>query len=408
MTSALLRRAQLLAALIAVAAVTPSDAGTFEAQTPTYGLSLSPTSLLVIVNGQAIYRGNWDSNDHHAFIQTTAYAVPGDPQGNAGNGYNKYASTTNPFWNGYVLPCRDSQGGCPGRIYIARPYCQLEPDTFYHGRTGVVIYHQYSPEIDTEYGNSQVVPCAPGGPTEDDPCDPPINPFVLPVVGGPQLTHALPDSRTETLRRERRGSTLYVMDEWAVLAVDQVDGRVQQVEALAASSSSYGAFRRDGLVEGIEITRAARVAVPFELHGKAPLDSYFRPGRSILLAVDEPVHVHNHRWIEKPVPRLLPQRSPVVHGGETVAVVRAEYSEDRTLDTLDVLYADRRLTRSELSHLETHLTLEYASDKLHRAVLFAVLRLGGTVAIEVGRAVVPQCCCPNPDPETGQCQGPEV
>jgi hypothetical protein len=211
----------------------------------------------------------------------------------------------------------------------------------------------------------------------------------------------------ESLRTEIHGSTRFVMDEWAILAVDAgEDGRVIEVESLAASSNGYSTFRQAGLIEAIAVTREStgRETERWDLFGKGRLEAYFRPGRSILLAVDEPVHPLNDRWIEKPVPRLLPGQVEVP-GDEAVAVVRADFDQDRSLLALDVLYGERPLTRSEQAFLESHLTLEYASAKSHRAVLFAVVRLGETVSLERSRTVMVQCCC-EIDPETGECEFP--
>lgn len=372
-----------------------ADTGTFESAVPSYQTQLTPGTILVIVNGQATYRGVYDTNDNHASIQTTAIA---NGEENMGNGLTK----DGPFFDGYVLPCTDAQSGCPGRIYVSRPDCRFQAQPIYRGRTVTAIYHQFNPEISTRLAPSRGVPCLDvpqTPPTPDLPCGfVEVDASVVPVIGGPQLVHAMPATTFSALRREARGSIDFIMDEWAILAVEKADGRVDRVELLAASSDRYAAFRLDGLVEAIEVTRLSPDgAGRWDLLGKGSLESYFRPGRSILLAVDEPLHPHNHRWIEKPVPRLLGGQV-LVPEDEALAVVRAEYGDDRSLESMEVLYSDRPLTGNDLSYLSSHLMLEYSSSQSHRAVLFAVVQLGETPSLRVSKVVVAQCCCPSSGP----------
>jgi hypothetical protein len=70
-------------------------------------------------------------------------------------------------------------------------------------------------------------------------------------------------------------------------------------------------------------------------------------------------------------------------------VVRADFGEDRSLFDLDVLHADRPLHDQELDFLAENLSLDYASAQPHRAVLFAVVRLGDEIELEQGRVVLP-------------------
>lgn len=400
-------RPAVLLVLMAMTAARSADAGTFVSDLPSYQTDLNPGTILVVVNGSATYQGVYDYNDDDASIQTTAFASNGDPNGSTGNGYAK----SGPFFDGYRLLCTDAQNGCPGRVYIERPDCRFQPQPFYRGQSVAAIYHQFFPEISSIFGQSKGVPClvisqpSPGPP--DEPCgDVEVGSFVVPVIGGPQLAHALPANTLDVLRRETRGSIEFTMDEWAILAVDKAKGRVVRVEPLAASTNRYAAFRRDGLVEGIDVTRVSpEGAGRWELLGKGSLESYYRPGRSILLAVDEPLHPHNHRWIEKPIPRLRNGEIPAP-GDDALAVVRAEYDESRSLDSLEVLYSERPLNRNELSFLGSHLALEYSSDRTHRAVLFALVHLGETPSLQGSKVVLPECCCPSSGP--GEPCGPET
>jgi len=331
-----------------------------------------------------------------------SYTIPNRDCGAAGFAYDA------PFVDGQTIHC-NTEGSptawCAAHKYVLMPFCDGN-GRFYSGKANVVNLHGSSID-DEKFASVLQVPCRPAPEPRPEPCLTQVNPFVLPVIGGAQLAHALPHSRMESLRTEIHGSTRFVMDEWAILAVDAgEDGRVIEVESLAASSRGYATFRQAGLNEAIAVTRESteRETERWDLLGKGRLDAYFRPGRSILLAVDEPVHPQNDRWIEKPVPRLLPGQVEVP-GDEAVAVVRADFGEDRSLLAMDVLYGERPLTRSEQAFLESHLTLEYASDKSHRAVLFAVLRLGDAVSLERSRTVMVQCCC-EIDPETGTCAEP--
>jgi hypothetical protein len=216
---------------------------------------------------------------------------------------------------------------------------------------------------------------------------------ILPVAGGPQLVNALP-SHTYALRRtEERDGFVYLMEEWALLAVDRAaDEGVRDVEVLAASSSAYGAYRRDSLVTGIEESASPSSRETYDAMAKGPLVHYFRPGRSILLALDAPVHRHDDRWVPTPAPRF-PSTALEAPGDPGKAVVRADFAEDRSRIGLEVLYADRPLSREERAILEDGLRLEYASEKPHRAVLFAVLALGERIELERSVVSLPQCCC---------------
>ena len=76
--------------------------------------------------------------------------------------------------------------------------------------------------------------------------------------------------------------------------------------------------------------------------------------------------------------------------------MRADFGEAGLLRDLDVLYSDRPLTADERSFLETNLELVYASEKRHRAVVFAVLGLGAeAVTLESWETVLARCCCPS-------------
>jgi hypothetical protein len=364
-----------------------SEAGQFRMVALAYNTTINPTSIVAVIEGQATYVGEPDSDDNHAFIQSVEYDSWQGGDGNAGRGFNVYG----PFVRGQPLRCTDAEGGCPGRGYVPRRLC-TQPQYFYRGRAGVTIYHQYDPEIDQLWGDTARPPCIPDS---TPPCLTGLTgeEGLLPVVGGPQLT-LLPKAFFRLDRTDDRDGFRYLMEEWAVLAVDRApDGEVIGVEALAASSSAYASFRRDALVRDIADSDAPASSTRLELLGRGSLTSYLSPGRSVVLVVSAPEHPHNARWIPEPTPRL--DAAGWVPSGEPPArvVVRADFAEDRSPISFEVLWTDRPLSRSELDLLRAGLGLEYASEQRHRAVLFAVLRLGQDFEIERTHTILPQCCC---------------
>lgn len=383
----------------------PLLAGRFEVisvSTPILGGT--PHSIEFAVHATAVWQGDQSTSGFNRLFRSFWYvsdegwcnnSIPGMHCGTIGKVFVPPFST---------IHC-NSQNGCAANKNVQMSLCS-QPSKTYGGRADVVNLHAGTSIDDVRHAPLRLVPCRQLEP-RTEPCFAQVQPFALPVLGGAQVAHALPPtSPMRDLRTEIHGSTKFIMDEWAVLAVDAgADGRVTDIEALAASTNRYARFRQTSLTEAIVATRETSHAERLELRGSsARLDGYFRPGRSIVLAVDEPVHPHNERWIEKPVPRLLPGRVDTP-GDDAVVVVRADFDLDRSLLSLDVPYAERPLTPSERAFLESHLTLEYASDKSHRAVLFGVLRLGETISLERSRTTMVQCCC-EIDPETHECEFP--
>lgn len=365
------------------------QAGYFNPTTVFYKTQLSNTSIYVIVEGHAQYVGSPDGNDSHALIQTTEYDTWQGGAGNAGAGYNK----NGPFFTGQVISCTDAQGGCPGRGYVPRKPCSASP-YYYSGRTGATIYHQYSPEIRLLYGPINSVPCIPETP---GPCgfDPWADEAVLPVFGGPQVVNAFSHNSFALRRTEERDGFRYLLDDWALLVVDHESKEVvPDVAVLAASSTAYGDLRRKSLVNALEDSGRSISRKLSEIAGRGSLASYFRPGRSVMLVIAAPVHVHNKRWVPTPIARLA--KTAMSRAAEPgSAVVRLDFGENRSLIDFEVLYSDRLLSPDERDFIRENLRLEYASEKPHRAVLFAVVSLGETVELLRGRVVLPQCCgCP--------------
>jgi hypothetical protein len=114
----------------------------------------------------------------------------------------------------------------------------------------------------------------------------------------------------------------------------------------------------------------------------------------VVLVVHEPEHAHDERWIPEPELRLEPPALPVA-GGDGLAVVRADFGEDRSLISFEVLDADRPLTQEERDAIRDGLDLAYASDAPHRVVVYAVVHLGYAMTLVDALTVLPRCC---PDP----------
>ncbi len=104
----------------------------------------------VIVNGRAKYYGTVDSNDNHWLIQTHLF----DGYGYVTSGYGLNGSGI-PY-TGYVIECT---GGYAASASLFRRDCDEFIQNYYFGEGGVVIYHQFWPEISTMLGWPKDVPC---------------------------------------------------------------------------------------------------------------------------------------------------------------------------------------------------------------------------------------------------------
>jgi hypothetical protein len=205
------------------------------------------------------------------------------------------------------------------------------------------------------------------------------------VEGDPQVAEALAPTSYPLLRHDRRDGFRYRMEEWAVLGVEVGDRREIDVEVRAASSSAYGSFQ----------SRALGGLLPVAAGGGAgKAAARLRPGRSVVLVVHEPEHAHDERWIPAPEVRWTPPALPV-GGADGLAVVRADFGEDRSLIDFAVLDADQTLSQKERQAIRDGLDLAYASDAPHRVVVYAVVHLGYAMALVDALTVLPRCC---PDP----------
>ncbi len=378
----------------------PLSAGQFTiTEIDHYFLANTDTQFRFDVNARAVWEGNQQTAGFDRLFRTFWWVTDlgwcthpaADPKKDCQT--QGWTWDAPPFEQGDEIWCDSFGPACAAHKGVDKPCCGL--DTLdYKGRADVVNLHGHSQD-DEQFTQQQPVPCRQ--------CEPPPNclvggmrsTFSLPVSGGPRVVHAVSPGTFRNPRTDTHGGILYILDEWVILAIDRgADGVVSNVTALAASTSGYGDFRRELLIEGIELSRQSRRTQSGEFLGTGSLEAYFRPGRSIVLVVNEPVHPPNDRWIEPPLPLLRPGSVQGAIGGEALVVVRADFAEDRSLIDLQVLYSDRPLTRDERKFVEASLGLEYLSEKRHRAVLFAVLRLdGGAVTIQRSRTVRPQCCC---------------
>lgn len=112
------------------------------------------------------------------------------------------------------------------------------------------------------------------------------------------------------------------------------------------------------------------------------------------LVVQAPRHAMNARHI--PLPDLVPLAAEVSapHGAEFW--FRAEIGADRAVDRVMILDAsDRSATSAVRAALRDGLTLDYADDRRHPAVVFGVARVDGEglLVVEEGKVILPQCCC---------------
>lgn len=237
------------------------------------------------------------------------------------------------------------------------------------------------------YSNSFPQPSPPTQP-RDSCYDPNSQLTTLVVEGDPQVAAALAPTSYPLLRHERRDGFRYRMEEWAVLGVEVGNGREVDVEVRAASSSAYGSFQSRVLGRSLPVAAAGSA-------GRSAA-ARLRLGRSVVLLVNEPEHAHDERWIPAPELRWTPPALPVA-GADGLAVVRADYAEDRSLIDFAVLDADRPLSQEEREAIRDGLDLAYASDAPHRVVVYAVVRLGSAMALVDALTVLPRCCLDPPD-----------
>lgn len=394
-----------LLGLVAFTAPNPLLAGRFvvtSVSTPV--LAETATGLEFAVHATARWEGNLSTNGFNRLIRTFWWvsgegwcdnSLPGMLCPNDGRVYPA------PFFPGDTITCT-SFNGCAANKAVTKKCCDTNW-TFYSGKGDVVNLHGGTSVDHQKDGSVKPVPCreCPGpepGPEPDIPChDPTPQLHVEPVAGrlpgdGEAVFGNFPLERVEHLRGMH-----YVMEEWAILVVERdAAGALLSIEVPAASSSAYADHQRQSLVQSFTPDG-----------GPSPLPQADGTERSVLLVVHHPNHPHNERWIPTPQAHL---GAGTLSGeaAEGRAVVRADFSEDRTLSALDVLWSDRPVMEEELAFLESNLTLVYGNDDEHRVVLYGVVQLGGkTIDLENYMPVPSMCCCPSDWPDCSV-SGPEI
>jgi len=154
---------------------TLASAGEFQITGVSYGGWLRDTYQLVIVEAEATYVGTVDGNDKSWLIQTflndTYNEVTGGYDDNlddwgspdfVGAGKNDSGEL---ITTGMVITC---DGSCAANGSISRIPCGSGFTVQYKGKAGVVIYHQFSPEINIDYGMEGDVACIFEDPANED------------------------------------------------------------------------------------------------------------------------------------------------------------------------------------------------------------------------------------------------
>ncbi len=192
--------------------------------------------------------------------------------------------------------------------------------------------------------------------------------FVLQAGQPPTLSRRQPDLRLE--RWETRDEGAYLMDEWAIVAVQ--DGRA------SPRLASSGRIRT--VIDG-EALRSTLAEVT----------------DGLALVVGAPDHAPNSRAI--PLPRLLPfdaRIEPLLRGEPDAEFwFRAEVSEAGIVDQVLILDGPGAGRRGLRAAVRNGLRLEYQDERRHRAVVFAsaVTDAEGFVNLEETLVLLPQCCC---------------
>lgn len=164
-----------LAVGLEVILATLASAGTFQITDVSYGGWLRDTYQLVIVEGEATYTGTLDGNDKSWLIQTFLNDSRGDDLDDwaspdfSGAGKNGTSITG----TGMIVTC---SGSCAANGSIDRIQCGSGEKIQFKGKAGVVIYHQYDPEIHIQYGQVGDVACIFEQPATNNPDDANSNP----------------------------------------------------------------------------------------------------------------------------------------------------------------------------------------------------------------------------------------
>lgn len=173
----------------------------------------------------------------------------------------------------------------------------------------------------------------------------------------------------------------YVFEDWALVSNEGGTPRV-----VTGSSAEFRA-RLQKEAGQLRLDRGKRVG--------SRLSGLTRA--STVLVVQEPEHPHNSRMIM--APRVAPLKFdaglPRSAAGQEVWF-RAEVGKDGVVDQVIFMNIPPSFASTSIhEQIRENMSLIYASEKRHRAVVFGVLRADNTGRLELRRPFVttPNCCC---------------
>lgn len=223
----------LVVALCALLGTTTTFAGEFRVTSVSYGGWLRDTYQLVIVVGEAKYTGELDGNDRSWLIQTFLNDSYGNDLDDWANpdfvGAGKTGTSITP---GMAITC---DGSCAANGSIDRVQCGSNERVQYKGKAGVVIYHQYSPDIHIDYGQVGDVACIFEAPATNNPDDANSNPGCT----APELCTPI------VLDLEGDGFRFTGLDEAVEFDLD-ADGRAEALGWTEGPDEAFLALDRNG------------------------------------------------------------------------------------------------------------------------------------------------------------------
>lgn len=359
----------LLGLALTLCTALPASAGMFRITAVWYDVSDSPVVdcyKQITVPATAKYFGPVD--DYSWFIQTSLnHTANGgsltnwNPPDWLGAGKNGGSG----IFTGMEISCNAS---CAANGVLEQPPCGSSP-IYYKGHAAVTS-SVINGNIDIMDAPTEQLECCNGG------CPQAAQGRVTYLSLRDEGDLVVPTTSVLLRRRETLGGITYLMEEWAVVSFSDQGTAAPLATVLRSSSDAFGSVQSPDLAL---VLRAARPA----------------PDRiTTVLVIAEPIHPHNRRHISAPAARLAETRLPFREEAGQL-IVRADFSEDRRLQDLQVLHATGSVSPDLHDFLARHLELVYHSDKQHRVILFAVLDVGEEgVELQQSRTLLPRCCCP--------------
>lgn len=172
----------------------------------------------------------------------------------------------------------------------------------------------------------------------------------------------------------------YLVEEWVILTYSSQTGASgPRVSILNASSPEFAAAKSRDLTQGARVSWKG-------------ISSRREGSSETVLVIEAPIHPNNSRLVATPDLRLS---DPEVPAGITPAgvLVRADFSEDETLQRLQVLRADGVVTDNLLAVLKDRLQLHRNSTRHHRTVVFARIEIDKSMEVSSLATILPKCCC---------------